>query len=475
MKIMTADTAQQYDVAVIGAGPGGYTAAIRASLRGASTCLIEAGRLGGTCLNVGCIPTKALLHAASVNHEMSPDRLTRLGLCATPDAPDPAGVMRFVTETVDKLRVGLAGLIKAKKVTVMEGRATITAPGSVSVVGADGEMAIKAGAIIVATGSTPARPASLNVPWDHPNVWTTDEACIAGELPSSVLIIGGGVIGCELAAAYGGLGADVTVVEMLERLCPEMPADASRSAARSLKARGVDVRAAVRVESVTVNDNGIEATLSDQSTVRAARVLVAVGRVANTDGLALDALGVGMTDGLVDVDDRCRTNVEGLYAVGDVAERRQYAHLAARMGVVAADNATGHDSVDDRSVVPTGMYTEPEVASVGMSLEQAVEAGIDAKAHRFMLAANAMDLVHGPSGGMVKLTVAQGGDDAGRILGALIIAPRATELVQVPALAMKCGLRVEDLAETIHSHPTFVESLQGAAESAMGLPLHSLR
>ena len=457
-----------YDVAVIGGGPGGYAAALRAAVRGARVCLIEGAALGGCCLNVGCIPTKAMLHASRLKWEV--ERAKALGLGVAGVAVDGPVLMRRVAATVAGLSKGVGLLLKARKVDVIAGRGRLTAPDALAVEGAGWRGRVRAGAIIIATGSRPVR--WDNLPWNSGRVLTTEEATTAGDLPGSVLIIGGGVIGCEFATFYSELGIPTTVVEMLDRLLPAMDEEASLAVARSLQARKVDVLTGTKVAAMSADGGGLTARLAGGRTVRAHCALLATGRAPNTEDIGLEELGIAMDGRIIRADDRCRTNVPNVYAAGDVAELRQYAHLATRMGIVAADNATGHDASDDRTVVPVGVYTHPEVAAVGLSEAEALRQHLPARVSRFPYLASGMARACGQEEGQVKLVARA---DTGAILGAAIIGPHATDVVHEITLAMRAGLGVRQVAETIHAHPTFSEAVGEAAEAWLGLPLHIAR
>jgi dihydrolipoamide dehydrogenase len=456
------------DVAILGGGPGGYAAALRAALRGASVCCIEKGLVGGTCLNLGCIPAKAMLHASGMAHELS--EMASFGIHPGELSVDPAALMGRIAKVVGGLRKGVEGLLKARKVAVIRGRGRLAGPGCIEVDTDRGPIRVEAGSVILATGASPIRPDFP--PWDCGRIWTTDEATTADDLPESVIIVGGGVIGCEFATIYGELGIPTTVVEMLDHLAGSPDPDVSRAVTRSLTQRGVKVLTGSRVASVKWTGREVAAELADGSSCAAAGMLVCVGRKPDVQGLGLEALGVAMSEGVVAVDDRCRTSVDGLYAVGDVAENRQYAHLAVRMGVVAADNAAGVEARDDRTVVPAGVHTHPQVATVGLSEQQARAETDSVRVAKFPLAASGLAQAHGQTEGMTKIVACQ---ETGRILGAVVIAPNATDLIAELALAMRAGLTVEQVAGTIHPHPTFSETIHEAAESWLGLPLHSLR
>ncbi len=457
-----------YDVAVLGGGTGGYVAALRAAVRGAKACCVEAGPLGGTCLNVGCIPTKAMLHASGLLWEAR--SAGELGLAIDGARADGPALMARVGRVVAGLREGVEFLLRNRKVEVLRGRGRLVAADTLAVETPDGPVEVTAKALIVATGSRPARPAF--VPWDSPRVWTTDEATTASDLPRSVLIVGGGVIGCEFATIYSELGIPTTVVEMLPAVAPGLGRDASTAVLRSLKRRGVTVLTSATIAGMSADASSVTAELEDGRTVQAARALVAVGRVANTEDIGLEALGVTLDRGVVAVDDRCRTGVEGLFAVGDVAETRQYAHLAARMGIVAADNALGIDARDDRRVVPEVVYTHPQAASVGLSQAAAREQGRHVRVARFPYRASGMAAACGQTEGQVKLLADA---DGGAVLGAGVIGQGASDVIAEIALAVRNGLTVEQVAETMHPHPSFAEAVGEAAEALLHLPLHVLR
>jgi len=458
-----------YDVAILGSGPGGYVAALRAAQRGAKTCVIEAGLLGGCCLNVGCIPTKAMLHASEVFRHLG--RAAEFGFKAGAATVDGAAYMKRVGDVVVTLRKGVEGLLKMRKVDVIRGRGRLTGRNAIRVeVEGGAAEEVQAKAIILATGARPARPGVL--PGDAGRVMTTDEATTAAELPESVLVVGGGVIGCEFATVYAELGIPTTVVEMLPRLAATIDEDAARAITKSLKAAGATILTGAKIAAMTASKKGVVAEIEGGQKIEAARALVATGRVPNTADLGLEAVGVKLDGKVIAVDDCCRTNVEGLYAIGDVAETRQYAHLASRMGIVAAENATGHEVRDRRDVLPVGIYTHPEVASVGLSEADAKATGRPMRVARFFYQGSGMARAYGETDGQVKLMAE---NETGEILGALVIGQHATDVVQEVALAMRNELTVEEVVRTIHPHPTFAEGVLEAAESWTGLPIHAAR
>lgn len=449
-----------YDVAILGGGPGGYAAALRAAQRGMKTCLVEAEKVGGTCLNVGCIPTKAMLHASELFHTLGHG--AAMGLSGQP-VIDPAALAAHVNKVVTISTRGVEFLLKKRGVEVVRARGRLTGPTTID---ADGR-AISARGVIIATGSKPACPAFL--PWHTGRVFTTDQATTAAALPKRVLIVGGGVIGCEFATFYSEMGVPTTIVEMLDSLLANLDADAAKAVTASLVKRNVTIVTGAKIDSAVETEGGITVKVG-QRELSGTHVLAAVGRPPSLTDIGLEALGVAMDGAVIKVDDRCRTSVPNLYAIGDAAERRQYAHLATRMGLVAADNAAGIDAADDRTVVPVGVYTHPEVAMVGLSQAQAQAACSDLKIATFPYQASGMARAYGATEGMVKLMARPDG----KILGAVIIGQHATDAIHEIALAMRHGLGVGQVAELIHAHPTFSEAIGEAAEAWTGLPLHTL-
>ena len=460
--------AMTYDVAILGGGPGGYTAALRAAQRGAKVCLVEQGRLGGTCLNVGCIPTKALLHVSQLAFDARES--AELGLSIIGAEVDGGAIFDRITDVVGNLRSGLTKLFNARKIDIVAGAGRITDPNTIHYKTDGNVQPVHAESLIIATGSRAARPSFA--PWQAPTVMTTDRATTTDRIPPSVLIVGGGVIGCEFATIYAELGVHTILVEQCDRLLPELEPDAGKAVTRSLRQRGVHLRTSTTVETMLADDEAVTTDLSVDQRVITHAALIAVGRLPNVDDIGLETVGVRLADGVIAVDDRCRTNVENIYAVGDVACRKQYAHVAARMGAVAADNVTGCDVADDLTVVPECIYTHPEIARIGLSAEKAREQFDDVKVADFPLLASGMAQAFGQTLGASRLVARE---TTGEILGAVLISPRATEVIGQVALAMRKGLTVDDLAETIHAHPTFSETLHEAAESWLGLPIHTLR
>ena len=458
-----------YDVAVIGAGPGGYVAALRAAVLGAKVCLIEGRHVGGTCLNVGCIPTKALLHTSEMFDHMRHAAEFGLATGGTPSV-DYSKVMKRTREVVEQLTGGVRQLLKARKVDTIMGRGKLLGDGKIAVTAADGQkQTVAAHDIIIATGSAPARPKMF--PFDGRHVITTDEATTSDALPQEILIVGGGIIGLEFATVYSELGRKVTVVEMLDSLCPGLDKDVAREITKSLKKRGVEVRTATRITEMKVAGDTVTAAIEGGQTLTADLALIAVGRVPATEGLGLETIGVAMDGRLIQVDDHCRTSVPHVYAIGDCAAKLQYAHVASRMGIVAAENACGHEAADALRVVPSGVYTHPEVGLVGLSEEQAKASGVELKIVKFPLTASGMARAYGEMAGLVKLIAAA---KTGELLGAVCIGPHATDVIHELAVAMRNELTVDEVAETIHAHPTLSEIVMEGVADTGGVAVHKI-
>ena len=453
---------KNYDVVVLGAGPGGIAAAATAARSGAKVCLIEPGKAGGVCLNVGCMPSKALLAAADLAWRSR--TAGSVGLGAVEPSVDGAALMARVRDVVAELLARQEkSLARVENLELIAGRGRLIGPKTVEVTGVsggDGAGEVAAGAIVLATGASPVRPDFL--PWDSGLVWTSEEAVVAADLPPEVLVVGGGVIGCELATAWAELGSRVVLVEMLDRLLAPFDAEASKAVAESLEERGVGVVTGRKVAGMAARDGRLTTTLDDGRSFSTDRAMAAVGRRANVADLGLEAAGVQLDAGIVPVDDRCRTNVEGVYAVGDIAEARQYAHLAERMGQVAGANAVGDHVSDDRTVVPGGVYTHPEVAAVGLTHAEAKERFGKVGVFRYVYSGSGTALVYGEAAGQLKVVA---DPESGAIHGALWIGPHAVDLIGELAVAMRAGLTLEDVARTIHPHPTFEEATSVVAES----------
>lgn len=453
-----------YDVIVLGAGPGGYECAIRCAQFGKKTALVEARELGGTCLNRGCIPTKALLHSAEMFENAS--NAGNCGVTTGEVSFDFARIAEYKDSVVQKLRTGIAGLEKAHGVKVISGFGEVVDNHTLDV---DGER-ISFDKLILATGSSPARPPIPGI--DGENVVTSDEILTMDKLPESFVIIGGGVIGIEFATLFATLGKPVTVIEMMPSILPGVDSDIVRVLSRVLKKKNVNVINNAKVtginggETVTVNYelNGQE------KTAEGCCCIVSVGRRAMTSGIGLDSLGIEMNRAFVNVDEHCRTNVENIFAIGDITGKIQLAHVASAQGLVAAANACGHDEVIDYDIVPSCIYTSPEIAFVGLSEDKCKAQGIEYKVGSYNVAGNGRAMIMGDALGTAKLIASPDG----KLLGAQLMCPRATDMIAELAMVLKLGGSIEDISHTIHPHPTVSESVAEAAHDFEGLCCHAL-
>ena len=461
-------------VIVIGGGPGGYVAAIRLAQLGAKVTVIEREHLGGTCLNIGCIPTKCLLHSAELVEDIK-NQGKDIGIEVDNVKVNFRQVIAHKNEISKKLTSGIAGLFKMNKVTKIDGEARFTAPGKLSVKKTDGTSEeMTADAIIVATGSVNAQPPIPGLK-ENPNCIDSTGALSLEQLPKSMVVIGAGVIGLELACAYAAFGTKITVVEALDHMLPMLDGDLTAVGVAHMKKMGIAFALECPVQAVEPSPVGAKVVCTTKSgdtvTFEAEKVLVAIGRKANTASLDLEAGGIRNDRGRILVNDRMQTNVPGVYAIGDcVFGKAQLAHTASAMGEVAAENIMGHDSTYDESTNPTCVYMEPEAASVGLTEEQCKAKGLDYKVGKFPMSANGKALIINGGEGLVKII-----SDAkyGEVLGMHIIGPRATDLISEGALAIRLEATVDELISTIHSHPTVTETIREAALNAMGRAIHT--
>lgn len=443
----------KYDIAVIGAGPGGYTAAAKAGRLGKSVVLFEKSHLGGTCLNRGCIPTKALLHSAELLGEIKDAE--RFGIRVSGVEADQKVMHQRKNEIVASLRDAIGKLLKAAKVEVVAGTAQITAPGVISCNGA----LYEADNIIVAAGSKPSMPPIPGS--DSSGVYTSNELLEGeGKEFKSMVIIGGGVIGVECASIYLNLGCQVTIVEMAEHILPPMEKETAQRLAMRLKKMGAVIEASCRVQSISGEAGSMSVTYLDkkgnEKTACAEAVLMAAGRRAALEGLFGDGLAPELSRGALVADADGRTGIDGIYVIGDaMAGNIQLAHVAAAQGENVIDVICGGKGAVDMSVVPSCVYTYPEIASVGISQEQAKAQGMDVIVKKLPTGSNGKSLIAGGDSGFVKLVAAADGT----LLGAQLVCDRATDMIGELALAVRLGVKLEDIAATVHPHPTFVEMI----------------
>ncbi len=455
-------------VVILGAGPGGYVAAIKAAQLGAQVTVVEAGEVGGVCLNRGCIPTKSL--AASAELFMKAKELPKFGidLNAEPVANFPA-MMERKNKIVDTQVKGIKGLFKSWGVNLVEGRGRLMGPGKVEVLKKEGPEVMEADRVIICTGSRPAQIPTF--PFDGKNILSSDNALNMDGVPESMIIVGAGVIGCEFGSIFGALGTDITMVEMMDRTVATEDMEVSELLEREFKKRKIKlVHKNTKIEKVEVRDDGVHAFTSTGLELKAEKMLVSIGRSLNSENIGLEEAGVRKgARGEITVDDRMETNVPGVYAVGDVTGKMLLAHVASRQGIVAAINACGGSAVMDYSAVPAAVFTVPEIASVGIREFQAQKAGIEVKVGRFQYRALGKAHAIGEIAGFIKVLADAGTD---RVLGAHIIGAHASDLIHELAVAVRHGITVRQLAETIHTHPTLGEGVLEACEAVHGEAIH---
>lgn len=451
---------------VLGSGPGGYTAAFRAADLGLKVALVERyDTLGGVCLNVGCIPSKALLHAAKVIAEA--EEMAENGISFGKPQIDPGALRAWKDNVVGKLTGGLKGLAKARKVETVTGRGTFTGPNMLKVEGADGSRTISFDQCIIAAGSEPVKLPFI--PHDDPRVIDSTGALELDGIPERLLVIGGGIIGLEMATVYDALGSKITVVEMMDQIIPGADKDLVRPLHKRIERRYEAIHLKAKVTAVEAEEKGLKVTIEGSkgtSTEVFDKVLVAVGRRPNGKELGLETAGVHVDErGFVPVDEKQRTNVPHIFAIGDIVGQPMLAHKATHEGKVAAEVAAGEDRIFDARVIPSVAYTDPEVAWVGLTENEAKEQGIKVGKGVFPWAASGRSLSLGRDDGMTKLLFEPESD---RVVGAGIVGPNAGELIAEVALAIEMGADAIDIGRTIHPHPTLSETVNFAAEMCEG-------
>ena len=457
-----------YDVVILGAGPGGYVAALRAAQLGAKVCLIEKTAVGGTCLNRGCIPSKALIHSAALwkrAHEGA-----AFGVTASNWTFDWGRAQGRKNEVVRAQVQGIGTLLGAAKVEVRQGTGSLVDAGTVKVSANGSAETISAKAIIIATGSEPAALPGVEI--DGERVLTSTESLELLERPETFLIVGGGVIGMEFASMLSSLGTQVTVVEMLAQILAMEDPMLVRVLQGALQKQGVAFHVNSKVEKVERTEAGVRVQISGGTSLEAERVLIAAGRALNSRAIGLEAVGVTVARGAIQVNERMETSVPGIYAIGDVTGISLLAHVASMQGLVAAANVTGGDARMDYSAIPNCIYTDPEIASVGLSEPTAKEQGRAVKVGRFNFAALGKAMCIGEIAGLVKV-VADAQTD--RVLGVGIVGAHATDIIAEGVLAVRHGLTATQVAETIHSHPTLPEAVGEAMHDVHGQAIHKAR
>jgi dihydrolipoamide dehydrogenase len=459
----------QYNVVVLGAGPGGYVAAIRAAQLGLKTAVIEKEYWGGVCLNIGCIPSKALLKNAELAHTLK-HRGKEFGFSFDNLTIEYEVAFQRSRQVSDRLVKGVGFLMKKNKIDTIEGTGTLTNANTIKVqLNEGGEQEVTADNIIIATG---ARPRLLpGIELDGQKVITYVEAITSDTLPQKAVIVGGGAIGVEFAYVWANYGVDVTIIEMLPRILPNEEPEVSSVIEKAYKKLKVNLKTDTTVDKFDTSGDGVKLTLSDGSTLDCDQVMIAINFIPNTEEIGLEEVGVKLTErGAIDIDSSMRTSVPNIYAIGDVATEYKLAHIASAMGIVAAETIAGHPTVTlDYRMMPRATYCVPQVASFGYTEAQAKEAGYEVNVGQFPFQPNGKALGLGERDGFVKIIA-----DAryGEILGAHLVGPDVTELLPELTLAHNAELTAEEIARNVHAHPTLSEVLMEAAHGVEGQAIH---
>lgn len=455
----------QFDIAVIGGGPGGYPAAIRAAQSGKSVALIEAKEMGGTCLNRGCIPSKALIACAETYKHIK--NASEFGISVEKVSFDYPRMVQRKEEIVTKIRKSLEGLIAANKIKVFKGFGKFISPREIKITGQDNEI-IKADKTIIATGSEPRSIPAF--PFDYEKIHDSTSLLDLKTLPQKIVIVGGGVIGCEFASLFAAFGVQVVILEMLPRILPMEGQNISETLTKALRKEGVTIETGVKVEGIDKTPQGVCVKIAGGKTYEGDVALVAVGRQMNTTAIGLEKAGVLVNDnGMIPVNDKMETNVPGIYAVGDIASKWWLAHVATHQGWVAGSNAIGEEAHMRYDAVPNVIFTHPEIGTVGLSLEAAKEKGYEAITGAFPFQALGKSQATNQTDGFAQVITDK---RTGQILGAQVVGHEASALIAQMAVAVANELTVESITETIHAHPTIAEAWLEAALLAADTPLH---
>lgn len=459
------DTKKRFDVAVLGGGPGGYPAAIKAAQNGKSVALIEAKELGGTCLNRGCIPSKTLIASAEVLHHIQDAE--EFGIVVGSVQFDYAKMVDRKDSVVGKIRKSLEGLIAANKITLFHGFGKLMTSRALKVTGQD-NAEVLADKIIIATGSEPRSIPAF--PFDYKKVHDSTSLLEMRQLPKKMAIIGGGVIGCEFASLYSILGVEVVILEMMPRIIPMEAEGVSNALSKAFAKKGVEMLTNVVVEGIDTSGKGVKVKVAGGKSIQADIALVAVGRKLNTDQIGLDKAGVQvLPNGMIAVNERMQTNVPNIYAIGDISSKWWLAHVATHQGLIAANNATGYPMKMNYNAVPSVIFTNPEIATVGLSLEQALEQGYKATLGSFPFQALGKSQAALQTDGFAQIVIDK---STGQVLGAQVVGHEASALIAEMAIVIANELTVECITETIHAHPTIAEAWMEAAFISEDKPLH---
>lgn len=461
--------ARSVKAVVIGAGPGGYVAAIRLGQLGVETVLVERDKLGGECLNYGCIPSKAIISTGNLVHKIQ--NMGEMGVKVKGLSVDAKKLQAWKQSVVDRLTGGIASLCKSAGVEVIYGTATFTGPHSLEVVTEESKTAIEAENVIIATGSEPIPLKGFDVDGDR--IISPKQSLELTSIPGSLTVIGGGITGLEIGTAYAKLGSKVVVVELLEQLIPGLSLDLVRVIERTLKRLGIEYHVKTKALGAEVTDDGVVVgiqTPKERVEIVSDFLMISVGRRPSTAKLGLDDVGVELDkDGFIKVDSRMQTSVPGIYAIGDVTGIPYLAHKASKEGIVAAEAIAGLPTEADFRAMPAAIFTDPEIATVGLSEEEAKEQGYDVIVGKFPFRASGRALTHDDLEGFVKVIGERSSQEA---LGVQIVGPEASDLISEAALAIEMGATVEDIGLTVHPHPTLSEAVMEAAEDALDRAIH---
>ncbi|MBP1948751.1 dihydrolipoamide dehydrogenase [Virgibacillus subterraneus] len=460
----------ELDTLVVGAGPGGYVAAIRAAQTGQNVTIVDKGALGGVCLNVGCIPSKAMIQAGHLTENAHGNE--ELGIKTENVSVDFSKVQEWKGKVVNKLTSGVESLLKGNKVDIVKGEVYFVDKNTVKVMDEKNSQTYTFNNCIIATGSTPIEIPSFKF---TDRVIDSTGALDLKEIPKKMVVIGGGYIGTELGTAYANFGTDVTILEGTKQILGAFEKQMQQVVSKRLKKKGVTVTTEAMAKGVEESKDGVTVTYEvngKEETVDADYVLVTVGRRPNTAEIGLEQVGIDVDDkGLIKIDKQCRTNIDNIYAIGDIVDGPPLAHKASYEGKVAAEVIGGEKSEIDYIGIPTVVFSDPELATVGYSQQEAKDAGYNAKASKFPFAANGRALSLNDSDGFMKLITRE---EDGLVIGAQIAGPNASEMIAEVGLAIEAGMTAEDIALTIHNHPSLGEITMEAADVALGMPIHTM-
>lgn len=456
-------TEQSYDIIVIGGGVGGYTAALRAAEHDASVALVESGAIGGTCLNIGCIPTKALLESCRVVRTAA--KAGEFGVTVGEIGTLPEKMVSRSRSVVETLTKGVEDQITRAGVAIVRGTGKLVSSEGVGVKTEMGDLTLKAKSIIIATGSSWISLPGIEI--DGRWVITSDHALALEHVPGDIVIVGGGAIGCEFAEIYSALGTKVTIIEMMGHILPAEDAELAKRLEAALKRKGIRIMTGSKVAGIDKGESSVKVRVEGGETLEAGQVLMGIGRAPNAAGLGLEEVGVRLSGKSIETDDGMRTSVPGIFAVGDVTGKWLLAHVALAQGVVAGRNACGGSAVMDYGAVPRCVYTDPELAAVGLTEAEAKSRDMRVKVHRVRLGQVGRALTLGETFGLAKILYEE---ESGRIAGFHVLGPHASELLSEVCLAIRNGITVGGVAEVIHPHPTLSElvweCVDGAAREA---------